>query len=70
MVNECIQRAIEDRGVKQKHIAEKIGVTEPTFCAMLSGNRKISVDEFFGICEALFMDPDSLYHYGEQKGAV
>ena len=69
MINDRVCKAVADSGMKQKYIAEKIGVSEPTFSAILSGKRKIDVDEFFGICEVLKMEPDDLYHYKEQ-GAV
>ena len=70
MVNERVCKAVADSGIKQKFIAERIGVSEPTFSAMLSGKRKIDVDEFFGISLVLNMKPDELYNYGEQKQAV
>ena len=66
MINDRICKAVADSGMKQKYIAERIGVSEPTFSAMLAGKRKIDVDEFFGICEALKMEPDDLYHYQGQ----
>lgn len=69
MVNDRICKAIADSGMKQKYIAERIGVSEPTFSAILAGKRKIDVDEFFGICEALRMTPDNLYHYPCQSEA-
>lgn len=63
MVNDRICQAVVDSGVKQKYIAEHIGVSEPVFSAIMAGKRKIDVDEFFGICEALRMTPDYLYNY-------
>ncbi len=63
MVNERINAAVEDSGLKQKFIADKIGISEPSFSAMLSGKRKIDVDEFFGLCMVLNMKPDQLYYY-------
>ena len=63
MIYERINSAIEKRGLKQKAVAEKIGVSEQTFSAMLSGKRKISVDEFFSICTVLGETPSNLYGY-------
>lgn len=63
MVNEHINAAVEDSGLKQKHIAELIGMSEPTFSALLSGKRGVDVDEFFAICQVLQKTPDELYHY-------
>lgn len=63
MVNERINAAVEDSGLKQKYIAEQIGMSEPTLSAMLSGKRGVDVDEFFAICQVLQKTPDELYHY-------
>ena len=67
MINDRVSRAIADSGLKQKFVAEKIGVSEPTFSALLSGKRKIDVDEFFKICTVLNLRPEVLYHYGEHQ---
>ncbi len=63
MVNDRVRAAVDDSGLKQKFIAERIGVSEPTFSAMLSGGRKIDVDEFFSLCQVLKKTPDELYRY-------
>ena len=70
MVNERVCKAVADSGLKQKFIADHIGVSEPTFSAMMAGRRKIDADEFFGISEALKMKPDELYRYNGKKEAV
>lgn len=69
MVNDRVCRAVADSGMKQKFIAEKIGMSEPTFSAVLAGKRKLDVDEFFKICVVLKMRPEVLYNYdGTQQG--
>lgn len=70
MVNDRVCKAVIDSGMKQKFIADHIGVSEPTFSAMMSGRRKIDVDEFFGICEVLKMTPDNLYNYPRQQAGA
>lgn len=70
MVNERICQAVTDSGLKQKFIADRIGVSEPTFSAMLAGKRKVNVDEFFGLCQVLNKTPDELYHYPCQQEAI
>ena len=40
MVNDRIKMAVEDSGLKQKHIAERIGMSEPSLSALLTGNRQ------------------------------
>ncbi|MCI5552148.1 MAG: helix-turn-helix domain-containing protein [Clostridiales bacterium] len=63
MVYERINLAIEKHGLKQKAVAERIGVSEQVLSAMLSGRRKISVDEFFNICMVLGETPSNLYGF-------
>jgi transcriptional regulator with XRE-family HTH domain len=63
MVYERINAAVSKSGIKQKVIAERIGVSEQALSAMLSGRRKISVDEFFGLCIVLNVTPDDLYGF-------
>ena len=70
MVNENISAAVSDSGLKQKYIAERIGVAEPTFSAILAGKRKVDVDEFFGLCQVLKKTPEELYHYKPAREAV
>ena len=72
LVHERVCAAVKKSGFKQKFIAEHIGVSEQTFVAMLNGTRKISVDEFFGLCGILDMSPNELYGFNPvaSKGAV
>ena len=70
MVNERISAAVEDSGLKQKYIADRIGVSEPTFSAILAGKRKVDVEEFFRLCRVLKKTPEELYHYKRTQEAV
>lgn len=67
MVNKRVEAAIEKSGMKQKAIAEKIGVSEQALCAMLAGRRKISADEFYGICVVLNIEPNKMYGFGDAE---
>lgn len=69
MVNERISAAIADSGLKQKHVADKIGVSESVFSAILAGRRKVDVDEFFSLCQVLNKTPEELYNYQRAQGA-
>jgi transcriptional regulator with XRE-family HTH domain len=60
MVSEKLREMITERGVKQKWLAEKIGVSEATLSAMLNGKQSIDVDVFFGIATAMRMTPDEI----------
>lgn len=67
MASEKLKAAIEERGMKQKFIAEKVGISEAALSAMLNGNQKIDVDTFFAIATVLHMTPDEIYAF--KKGA-
>lgn len=70
MVADRINSVIVGAGLKQKYLAEKIGVSERVLTAMLSGRRKISADEFYDICLALNMTPNELYGVTEDAKKV
>lgn len=70
MVNENINAAVADSGLKQKYIAASIGMSEQTFSALLAGRRKVDVDEFFGLCQILGKTPDELYNYKCVRGTA
>lgn len=70
MVNDRIKMAVEDSGLKQKHIAERIGMSEPSLSALLAGKKKVDVDVFFNLCLVLDKKPDELYHYERAQEAV
>lgn len=40
-------------GIKQSYIAEKVGIPENIFCMMLNDKRRIEVNEYMRICDAL-----------------
>ena len=61
-----LKEAISKSGLKQKFIAEKIGISEAALSTMLNGNQKIDVDTFFSIVEVLRMTPDEIYRLREE----
>ena len=65
MAAEKLRAAIDERGLKQKFIAEKIGISETALSAMLNGNQKIDVETFFAIAQVLRMTPDEIYEFKE-----
>ena len=62
-----LKAAIDASGLKQKFIAEKVGISEAALSNMLNGNQKIDIDTFFAIAVVLRMTPDEIYEY--RKGA-
>lgn len=63
MVAERLSAAIEESGLKQKFIAEKIGISEQALSAMLKGRQKIDIDTFFSIAVILHMTPEQIYSF-------
>lgn len=63
MVNDNVRAAIVASGLKQKFVADRIGMSEQTFSAILTGQRKITVEEFFKLSDVLNMKPEALYDY-------
>ena len=62
-----LKEAIKARGLKQRFIAEKIGVSEQLLSQMLNGDVKIGIDTFFAIAVVLHLSPDEIYEF--RKGA-
>lgn len=42
-----------ERGIKQSYLKEKLNTNASTVNAILNGNRGISAEEYFKICDAL-----------------
>lgn len=53
MINKKIKNYMEERGIKQSFLKEPLGMTASTLNALLNGNRKLSAEEYFKICDAL-----------------
>ena len=49
----AVKKMIEEKGYKQKIIAEKAEMTERQLSLILSGKRKCDVEEYVRICAAL-----------------
>lgn len=62
-VNERIKAAIEDSGLKQTYIAKNMGVSEPVLSSIINGKRKVSVEDFFALCNVLKMPAEQLWSY-------
>ena len=44
---------MEERGIKQSFLKDHLGMKASTVNALLNGNRKITAEEYFKICNAL-----------------
>ena len=67
-----VKRIIEERGIKQSFIAQKIGMHPKTFNALLNGRKVFDVIYVVPICEALGISPNELLgfcRHPEEEGA-
>lgn len=53
MLNQRIKNFMEERGIKQSFLNKQLNMKSSTVNALLNGNRKISAEEYFKICDAL-----------------
>lgn len=53
MVREAIAKYLEDNGIKQNYLATKINMSTVTLNTILNGKRKIDIEEYAKICDAL-----------------
>lgn len=60
---ENIKATIKHKGLKQRYVAQRIGVSEKTFSAMLTGRQNILVDDVEKICDVLDVTPNDLFGY-------
>ena len=48
-----LKNFLDDKGLKQKCVAQKTGIQETVLSAILSGKRKCTLDEYIKICLVL-----------------
>lgn len=58
MVYEKVRAYLDDNGLKQKTIAEKAGIPNATFNAILNGKRTLYAEDLRAICLALDVSPE------------
>lgn len=56
MVGRRIKLYLEEHGIKQVFLSEKAQIPPMILSAMLAGQRKIEVMEYYRICQALGLD--------------
>lgn len=57
----AIGQLIKDRGMKQKAVAERSGLSQQELCDMLNGRRIIKVCDIVAIANALNAQPNDLF---------
>lgn len=58
MVYEKVRAYIDEKGLKQVVVAEKAGIPNVTFNAMMNGRRTMYADDLRAICLALNVSPE------------
>lgn len=52
-LGENIKKYLVENGISQSFVSEKTGIKRGTLNYMLNGSRRICVDEYVAICQAL-----------------
>lgn len=66
-VNSRVKQYIEDHGIKQVAIAEKMGIPIWQFNNIMTGRKKMSADELYKFCRALNCSADYILRYGDKE---
>ena len=61
VIIENLRYILREKGMKQKHLAEKADISEKTMSAMMNGRREIHHEEIVRICNAIEVTPNDLY---------
>lgn len=70
MVRENIAAYVKQNGIKQKFIADNIGISPSAVSQFLNGDREISAEEYISICNLFRVSCDFFVNYPkEQKTA-
>lgn len=64
---ENVRAFILDKGYKHTIIAKKAKLTPAKLSGIINKSRRLEVDEFFSLCEAMEVTPDELRNY---KGLI
>ena len=59
------QRIINERGMKQKYVAQQMGLSANQLSAMFYGRKKVDSTTVLKFCKVLNTTPNALYGYEE-----
>lgn len=60
-VSRNVKRIINEKGIKQKYIAETLGITQPKLSRMVNGSRKPDPVELYKISKILNVDINDFF---------
>lgn len=62
-----VKKYLDENGIKYSYLSEKIGMPMNTLSLLLNGKRKMSVEEYFMICEVLELPVNTFEPNGEEE---
>ncbi len=66
MLGRKIKSYAEENGIKLSSIANRAGIPQNTFSAIVNGNRRLLAEEYFAICVALGV-PVTFFYEPKEK---
>lgn len=63
-----IKKYLEENGIKQNYLSEKTGIPPAILNAIMNDKRKIEVNEYLKICDALELPLDYFRPHDEENG--
>ena len=69
-VADRINSLIQERGLKQKAVAERAKLTAQTLNDMLNGRRVIKMSDAHNLCKALNVTPNELFAAEEERDSA
>lgn len=60
IIRDFLNSYIESKGIKQRYICEKTGLSDDVISRILGGKRKILASEFLQICRAIEVPQDEI----------
>lgn len=64
-VAENIKKIIKEEGYKQSAIAQKVGMSEKQFNALLNGRKTFAADYLPKICRAIGRSPNEVFGFSD-----
>lgn len=64
-----IKQYLLDNGISQTHVARESGISLPAMSAILSGNRRLTAEEYVAICNALRVSVSTFTQDGHDLGS-
>lgn len=66
-VSSKVKKEIENKGLKQSYVAQKIGMNPKTFNGLLNGRKTFDVSYLIPICKAIGISPNELLGFSEES---